>query len=187
MKRTVLTIVSGTLILFIWNAFSWMVLPFHEQSMHTIPDEALDTGKLQNQMAADGLYHYPGLPEDGSEGGLEEVKAKLATGPRITMMVYIAGGTPFMDPANFLWNLIFNLLTVLLLWALVNRLANKTLKNILWTTISVGLLVALMSDLPLLNWFMFPLDYILANILDYVVTMTLLGLLFSAYTFKTEA
>ncbi len=137
-------------------------------------------------MTEDGVYHYPGLPKNQTEEAYKEVEAKLAEGPRITLMVYKAGGTSFFDPMNFFWNFIFNLLTVILVFGLVRRTANRSFKGILWVTIAIGLIVALMSDLPMMNWFMFPMDYILANILDYLVMMTLLGLLFAGYTFKEK-
>ena len=184
MKRTVLTVIFGTLILFIWNAVSWMALPFHEQSMQSIPDKALNTKKLKKHMPEDGVYHYPGLPENESQEAYTEIEEKLGEGPRIMMMVYKSGSTSFFNPMNFVWNLIFNLVTVILLMGIVKRLGNHSTRNILWTTIAVGLIICLMSDLPTMNWFMFPLDYTLANILDYMVMMTLLGLLFAKYTYR---
>ena len=184
MKRTVITVVLGTLILFIWNAVSWMVLPFHAQSMQTIPETAINTNTLKEQLTEDGVYHYPGLPENESEAAYQEIEEKLTAGPRITMMVYKSGSTSFFDPMNFVWNLIFNLITVILLMGIVKRLGNHSTRNILWTTIATGLIIGFMSDLPTMNWFMFPLEYTMANILDYLVMMTLLGLLFAKYTYK---
>ena len=187
MKRTVLTIIFGTLILFIWNAVSWMVLPFHAQSMKSIPEAAISTDDLKSNMPEDGVYHYPGLPENETEAAYKEIEEKLAAGPRITMMVYKSGSTPFFNPMNFIWLLIMNIVTVILLLGIVKRLSNHSLRNIMWTTIAVGIVISLLSDLQLMNWFMFPLDYTLANILDYMVMMTLLGLLFAKYTFKPVA
>lgn len=187
MKRTVLTIIFGTLILFVWNAVSWMALPFHAQSMKSIPEAAISTDNLKANMTEDGVYHYPGLPENESEAAYNEIEEKLAAGPRITMMVYKSGSTSFFDPMNFVWNLLFNLVTVILLLGIVKRLGNHSTRNILWTTIAIGLVISFMSDLPTMNWFMFPLDYTLANILDYMVMMTLLGLLFAKYTYKPVA
>ena len=184
MKRTVITVIVGTLILFIWNAVSWMALPFHAQSMQTIPEAAINTDDLKAQMTEDGVYHYPGLPENESEAAYQEIEEKLAAGPRITLMVYKSGSTSFFDPMNFVWNLIFNLITVILLMGIVKRLGNHSTRNILWTTIATGLVISFMSDLPTMNWFMYPLDYTMANILDYLVMMTLLGLLFAKYTYK---
>lgn len=184
MKRTVITIILGSLILLIWNAFSWMVLPFHEQSMQSIPDGAINTEILQDQLPLDGVYHFPGMPEASTEEAYREIENKLAKGPRITLMVYKAGGTEFMNPLNFLWDFIFGAITVILIYGLIRRMADKSMRNILWTTISIGLVIGFMTDLPLMNWFMFPLDYTMANVLDYLISLGLLGLLFANYTFK---
>ncbi|MGI9547774.1 MAG: hypothetical protein ACR2MM_11080 [Flavobacteriaceae bacterium] len=184
MKRTIITLILGTLIIFIWNAVSWMALPFHANSMNSIPESALNTNQLKEQLTEDGVYHYPGMPQDQSDEALKEVEAKLAEGPRITLMVYKSGSTAFMDPMNFLWDLIFNLIIVVLVLGLVRGLADHSFKNILRATISIGLVISFMTDIPMKNWFMFPLDYTLANVLDYLISMTLLGLLFAGYTFR---
>jgi len=184
MKRTLITAIVGSLILLIWNALSWMVLPFHEQSISSIPESAINSNLLQEQVPEDGVYHFPGMPEENTEEALKEVEDKLAKGPRITLMVYKAGGTPFMDPINFLWDFIFGAIVVILILGIINRFADKSMNNILRTTIGIGLVVGFMTDLPLMNWFMFPLDYTLANVLDYIVSMGLLGLFMASYTFK---
>ncbi|MEN8789878.1 MAG: hypothetical protein ABF295_10215 [Flavobacteriaceae bacterium] len=184
MKRTVITVIAGSLILLIWNALSWMVLPFHEQSMSSIPESAIKADQLKEQLTEDGVYHYPGMPEENTEAAMSEVENKLAQGPRITLMVYKAGGTPFMDPINFLWDFIFGAIVVILIIGIINKFADKSMKNIVFTTITIGLVVGFMTDLPLMNWFMFPLDYTMANLLDYIVSLGLLGIFMGSYTFK---
>ena len=184
MKRTVITVIIGSLILLIWNAISWMVLPFHEQSLNSIPESAINTELLQEKLTNDGVYHFPGMPAENTEAAMAELESKIAQGPRITLMVFKAGGTPFMDPLNFLWDFIYGAIVVLLIIGIIKRFTDKSMKNILRTTIGIGLVVGFMTDLPLMNWFMFPLDYTVANLIDYIISMGLLGLFLGSYTFK---
>ncbi|MBX2875777.1 MAG: hypothetical protein KTR30_26900, partial [Saprospiraceae bacterium] len=50
--------------------------------------------------------------------------------------------------------------------------------TVVMNSVLVGLLVSLVSDLPQMNWYMFSMDYTFANILDHLVSFTLLGILF---------
>lgn len=178
MKRNILSIIFGTFILFSWNAISWMVLPFHSNTLNNIPESAFDSKMLQENLPEDGVYHYP------SDQGLKEFEHKLKEGPRITLMVYNKGDTEFFNPKTFVLNLVFNLLTAMVLLSIVRQFKNKSLNNIVWKTILIGLLIGLVSDLPQMNWYMFPINYTFVNIMDHLVSFLLLGFLFGLYTFK---
>ncbi len=187
MKKKIITLIIGTLAIFIWNAVSWTVLPLHSNSLNNIPDSVIDQQTFKSQLPESGIYHYPGLPEDYSEESIERIEKKLAEGPRITFMAYTNGSTKLFEMKAYAFNLAFNFISVLLLLFIVSKQHLKSLPNVLVTTISIGLLISFMSDLPQMNWFMFPLNYTLPNILDHLVSFTLLGLIFGSYTFKTKS
>ena len=186
-KRAIITVVLGTLILFVWGMVSWMVLPFHGNSLTNIPDGAIDTQELKKLMPESGVYHLPGMPTDNSEAAMKKVEEQLAEGPRITMMVYESGPTQLFDPKDFITGILLNILTALFTFLLIAKLGYKDLKSIMMACLLIALLMAVVADLSLMNWFMFPFDYTLANIIDRIVSFGLLGLLFAYYTFKQEA
>ncbi len=183
-KKAIISIIIGTIILFIWSAVSWMVLPLHGNSLKNIPEQAMEMDKLKNLMPESGVYHYPGMPEGNSEEEMKAVEDYLAVGPRITLMVYKNGPTKFFDPKDFIFSLILNFLTAFLTFFVISKLGSKDLKSILLATMAIALLVIVIADLSLMNWFMFPWDYTFANILDRIVAFGLLGLLFGYYTFN---
>jgi len=187
MTRTIVTIIIGTLLLFIWNAISWMALPFHSQSLNTIPDGALQNETLQQSMPESGVYHYPGLPEDNSPETIAKIENQLSKGPRITLMVYKNEPTKLFDPSTFVYSLFINLLTTVIAFLLVSRIQTKSFMSILGASILIGLVSVLVSDVAQMNWFMFTLDYTIANAIDKLVAFALLGLLFGMYTFKSKA
>ncbi|MEL6252066.1 MAG: hypothetical protein AAFR87_08655, partial [Bacteroidota bacterium] len=117
---------------------------------------------------------------------LTDIKEHLSKGPRITLMVYKSGSSELFDPTTFLTNLFFNLLSVAILILLTDRLTDKSFRNILSSLLLIGLLIGLMSDLPQMNWYMFPLSYTLVNVFDHIISLGLLSLLFSYYTFKEQ-
>lgn len=183
-KRKISSIIFGTILLFVWNAISWMVLPFHTNTLNSIPQTALDTALLKNNLPGDGVYHYPGLPQSNTQEALQNLEQSLKQGPRITLMVYKSGPSELFNPLQFVWSLIINLCTVLLLFFLVIQLKRKTLVSILIQCIVVGLLIGVVSDFGQMNWYQFPLDYTLVNVFDRIIPFALLGLLFGLFTFK---
>ncbi len=184
MKKKIITIVLGTVILFVWNAISWMALPFHSNTLTNIPEAAIETGTMRELMPSDGVYHYPGLPENDSDQSIKSVEEKLADGPRITLMVYKSGPTAFFDPMQFMGSLLINLITVVLALYVISQMNTANLNSIVLTSIGIGLISAVISDFSLMNWYMFPLDYTLVNVFDKVIAFGLLGLLFRYYTLK---
>lgn len=186
MKKKIITLILGTLILFMWNAISWMALPFHSSSLKNIPESTFESQNLKNKLQEDGIYHYPGLPESNSSEDIKKIKSKLKKGSRITFMAYKTGSTELFEIKTFVINLIFNFLTVCLILFVMQNQRNKSLKKIVLTTLSIGLIIGFASDFPQMNWFMFPLDYTLPNVFDHLISFGLLGLLLGMYTFKTK-
>lgn len=184
-KKTAISIILGALIIFIWNAISWMALPFHTDSMMNLPEDAISMSQLSNTLTESGLYHYPGLP-DGSPESQKAIEDKLAMGPRITMMIFQKGPSSMYNPGDFFLTFIFNLIVVAILLYIVNKIGKKTQNNIFTTCVFAGILVSFQSDMALMNWYKFPIGYTVANIFDHIIAFGLVGLLFSNYTFKNS-
>lgn len=183
-KKFIGTLVIGTLIFFIWNAISWMALPFHSNSFSTIPEQAIDFDKLKAALPADGVYHFPGYPDTDDAENVKAVEQRMANGPRVALMVYKEGGSSLFDPQQFIWGLLINLATVLLLYYVVSGFAIRTSKTMMAACLFIGLIISFVSDLSLMNWYFYPLDFTIANIIDHIVPFLLIGLLFGSYTFK---
>ncbi len=179
MKRVALSILIGGLILFVWNIISWMGLPFHDSSLHSIPESALNTSILQSSLPEDGVYHYPGMDT-------ENVEAKLSQGPRIPLMVFKKGSTQLFDPASFGVSFAINLLTAASLLLIMARLKDKSLRSLLQVALLLGLAASLVSDFSLMNWYMFPLDYTIINVMDHLIGFTLVAVFFHFFSVEKE-
>jgi hypothetical protein len=185
-NKKIVSLIIGSLILFIWNAISWMVLPFHGQSLKSIPEEAIQASTMQQHMPEDGIYHYPGLYGADSPEGIAKIQEKLEQGPRITMMVYKSGSTSFFDPTNFVYSLALNFLSVFILLIMVTALKDHSSRNILKHCLLLGLLIGLVSDFSQMNWYQFPFSYTVFNVIDYIVGLGFCGLFFARYAFKVK-
>ena len=182
-SRVIFTILLGGAIFFAWNAFSWMALPFHSNSLRSLPEGAIQMDSMQSLLPTDGVYHFPGVPETAEDRAT--IEQQLNRGPRITLMVYKSGPTSFWNPMTFVWSLLLNLLTVGLTLLIIARINPKTFKSILGSCLLIGIVIGVMADFGQMNWYLVPLDYTLANVIDRVVPFGLLGVLLGTYTFKS--
>ena len=114
MKKHILAVLLGTVVLIIWSAISWMGLPFHTQQLNTLPESAATALKQEATSMESNIYHYPGLEDP-------DLAQKVAEGPRIPLMVYVAEGTSLFDPMDFLKRLFFNLVTALLIFLVLQE------------------------------------------------------------------
>lgn len=183
-KKFIITTIVGTLIFFVWYAISWMALPFHSSSLKNIPEHAIDLETLKTALPGDGIYHYPGYPETSDAETVSTIEKQLEKGPRVALMVYKEGSSSLFDPQQFIWGLFINLGTVLLLYYVVSGFARRTTKTMVAACLFIGLIIGFVSDLSLMNWYFYPIDFTMANIIDRIVPFVLLGVLFGSYTFK---
>lgn len=186
MKRKIISLIAGTLILFVWSALSWMVLPFHSNTLNSIPVKAINAELLKEHLTKDGVYHYPGFPEENTPQALKEMENRIETGPRITLMVFKSGKTELFSMVSFLGSIAINFVTVLLLFSLLQVSGVQTTKTILLMSLFVALIIGFASDLAQMNWYLFPLDYTIVNMVDHLIPFLLIGLLFSKYSFKVQ-
>ena len=67
----------GGVVLFVWGAVSWMVLPWHNMTLNTFTDEDKVANVLIANAPVRGIYVYPG--EAHVPGLSEDEKAKAET------------------------------------------------------------------------------------------------------------
>jgi hypothetical protein len=184
MKRKTIAIVLATLALFAWNAISWMGLPFHGQSLQPLPDAVVEFTKLSSVRLEDGVYHYPGFPEDNSPESLQKLEQKLATGPRIPLMVYKSGPSQLFNPTDFLQSLLINLFTVGALYLLLAQVKPQDLRATLLACLLAAMLTGFASDLALMNWYKLSLEFVIPNMADHIIGFCLAGIILFSVFFK---
>jgi len=184
--RIFFSVLIGTILLFVWNAISWTALPFHTGSVNNLPAAALDTANIQQIVPYDGVYEYPGRPEENTLENWAQLEEQVARGPRITLMVYKAGSSKLFDPKTLITDAIIDFLTVVLLLIILANLQDKSTASIWSTCVLIGAIIGLISDFAQMNWYLFPLDYTIAKVFDHLIAFTLLGLFFGSFTFKKQ-
>lgn len=186
MKKDKLTIsiVISTFILTVWSAVSWTILPFHSNSLKNLNDQVIDVRAMQG-LIANGVYHYPGLPSGNSKESWASVEAKLKTGPRITLMVYHNEGSSLFDLKSFGLSILFNFITSVLLVLTITLTASNKTSTILTQIFVIGLISYFSKSLPFLVWFQFPIDFIIPDLIDTLISFSLVAILLS-YLHKVQ-
>ena len=185
MKRPVVGILMGTAVLFAWGAVSWMVLPWHNKTIKKLPEEQLITDTLKTVVTSPGFYSFPGHP--GPESQIDEGawREKYRRGP-IGVVIFSPTGKEPMTSTNFLAEIAGDFVIALISMILLS-LSRDRVQNILPRAVfvmSLGLVAGMATHMTYWNWFNFPLDVTVVNILDLMVGFLLLG--FSQAKFVPE-
>lgn len=173
MKKILIASIVGALILFMWQALSWMVLPFHTKSMQLSDNDAEIIAVLQKNMKADGLYMVPGVPQNLSEEEKQKLVNNFNGKPWAMIDYHSSFNNTNMAPQMIRGYLIAFVAVWLVCWWLkgINGFSNIVLR-----TASVGFLLWLFVWYNQHNWFQTSWAVLTAELIDLMVAWLLCGL-----------
>ena len=181
-KKVILGGVLGGLVMFLWGAISWMVMPWHDLTIATFAEESAVAETILMHAPQDGVYLLPNArqqdprlsPEEKAQA-LAGAKERTRTGPFIFMSVARDGTDPD-DPMLFVRSLVIQILGA----TLITMLLVQTRGLRYWCRVgfveTAGIVVAIFATLPMWNWWQFPLPYTLVNFADFVIAAIFAGL-----------
>lgn len=165
-RRITIAALVGGLILFVWGAVAWMVIPLRMSSIKQLPNEKQMLASLQQQSA--GVYFFPAKLDFGTVGP----SGLLIYSPAAE------GLTPGQLARSFVMNVIAAFAVA---WLLARASASLSFgARVAFVTIAGGVVVSLIADLQNWNWYAYPIDYTLASIADHLVGWLLAGLALAA-------
>ncbi len=173
--RIIVAGIAGGVVLFMWSAFSHMVLPIGEIGLKFLPNEDPVIAAMKANVPEPGLYFYPGMPGGHSANEAEQAAwvAKYKSGPH-GILVHHPTGTDPMPPSMLITELVSNILA-----AIAVALVVSWLICFFWGRVAAagifGLVSWLSVDASYWNWFGFPTDYFLAQAADHVFGWLLAG------------
>ena len=178
MKKTLIATVLGAVVLFVWGAISWTVLPWHHSTIHTFEDESGVAEYISAQTSESGIYYLPGKTMgDFPEEDLATSKALYETGPVLFVSAHLgpSGSMGLGMAKSFAVQFLSALAVVLLLQCgHVERFACRWRACIL-----IGLAIGIQANLPNMIWWSFPADYVFIGVADTVIAWTLAGFVIS--------
>ncbi len=175
MTRILLGGVVAGVVIFFWGFVAHMLLPLGEMGLQTVPNEEALTAAMKNDVRQHGLYFVPGR-DMGKSQSQEEMQAhmdKIARGPYGFMVIYPDGRDASLSkrlPIEFGTNVLCALLAAIL----VSQLRPGFIVRVACVTL-VGILASIMTLVPYWNWYGFPTDFTLAQIVENTIGWLLAG------------
>jgi hypothetical protein len=170
--------IVGGIILFIWSALAWTVLPLHKSSLHNISNEDAVISSLQTNLDAQALYVFPGRPDPSAgQPAMDAWTEKAMRGP-VGLIVYSPQGTDPMMVGQFIVGIIIDIMAALLAAWFLSRSTARTapfLTKVVFCGV-LGIFISFASYIPLWNWMTYPLDYTTGMVADAVLGWLLAGI-----------
>ena len=180
-KRILLAGVLGGLALFMWGGLAHMVLGLGEVGIQFLPQQQPVMGALKTTTVQSGMYFFPQVDKSGN------VSAQEAGGPW-GILIYHPSGASGMRPGQLVNECILNIVVALFAAFLLSLATglNSYPKRVGFVTL-LGVTVGIMTNVEYLNWYGFPANYTLANILEVVIGFLIVGLIAGALVKSSES
>lgn len=186
MLRVILAAIIGGILVFAWSMVSWMVLPYHTQSIHQFKDEAAVTKALKEQVDHSGVYVLPFVPADTLSKPATEQKAiwegvqkKQQTGPMVFASVALEG-TQYNMKTAMIYGLILQIAGAFIISLILWGFCCSGYMCRLFTVSTIGLLIGLLGTVPYMIWWKFSPAFTLACAADAFIGWTIAGLFMAA-------
>jgi hypothetical protein len=175
MKRIIIAAFSGCTIIFVWGAFSHLLL-LTGTGFTPLPNEDNIVKTLQSSIPNKGLYFFPG--KDFSRNSTKEQESafenKFRTGP-VGILVYRPVGGEVLGLKKLITQLFSNLITTIILSLLASLIMLHYWKRVFILSLLGALSCASVSTIYW-NWYEFPTSFFLAQCVDQIVGFFLAGL-----------
>lgn len=180
-KSLVLGAVLGGLVVFIWSAISWMVLPWHNATLRTFTNQDQVASVLWEHVDVGGMYLLPNRPRDyGSMTAEQKREADAAMEEHMKSGTYMFGvvrrPAPISMARSMIYGLLFDILGALLICMLVLKTGGMTYGGRVMFIVTAALAVAVIGVVPNWVWWHFSTGYTLVLVLDIAIGWLLAGL-----------
>ena len=159
----------GGLILFIWSAVSWSLLPWQKSQMKSFTNEVAVRNAIGDNMNGSGLYVMPNLHQYAHQPAeLENAKIRMQDGPYAFIAVMANGRNPNMA-GYAIGSLIIDIIAVCLAtWMLIKSSQLEYMKVIKFFSV-IGIIIGLLAGFPYVFWFGFPVGFAFATVIEMTI------------------
>lgn len=179
--RVFLAGILGGVVMFIWNFVAHDFLPLGEMGVHVMTNEDAVTSALQTNLGDNGGFYIfpsggltPGATKEQKQAAMKKAEEQMAAG---------AGGILVYRPKrifNIMKRLIIQFATdvaeALLAVFLLAQTGINGFGGKVGFVLTAGILAAITTNIPYANWYGFPKDFTLAQIIIQVVGFLLVGI-----------
>jgi hypothetical protein len=184
MGKKILAAVLGGVAFFLWNFAAHDVLPLGEAGIKPVPNEEVVMTAMKTNLLDHGLYFFPGIDSPPNATSAQKSQAmearmkKLASGPSGILVYHPSWDFSFGKALAI--ELGTNIVQVFLAVLLLSQ-TSLTGFMARWRFLTlVGMVAAISTNVSYWNWYGFPGNYTLANILTVFLGFTIAGLVAAA-------
>ena len=180
--RIVIAGLLGGVVFFIWGAVAHMMLPLGEMGVKQPTSEDAVIAGVRDNLPGEGVYMVPGLTSTQmqDEAAVAAYSQKAKTNP-YAFIVYQPQGKDGMDMGmNLATQFVSGTLASLAL-AFVLALGAFGFGKRVFISGLMGLSAWLAISVPYANWYRFPMDFTVANLIEQVLGWVLAGLAIAAW------
>lgn len=153
----------GGLVVFLWSAISWMLLPWHGKTMNGFKDEAKVAEVILANTDKSGVYFMPAKDE-----------SQMAKGPIVFGAVRREGMTGMTVPMIISFGI--DILGAGLITWLLLQTSGRSLMGKVGFVVIFALAAGIVCLLPEWNWWGYSLGYTAVAVIDLIVGWFLAGL-----------
>jgi hypothetical protein len=182
MKRTLVAVLVGAIIVFGWQALSWMLLPFHNDAYKYSANEQTVLSNLSSSFTEEGTYMLPGIKPGVSQD--EQAKMWEANkGKPWAMVTYHPAYSGDMV-SQMVRGFLIALVSVWIVCWLLKGINGFT--NIFFRSLMIGFFAWLFVHYNNHNWFQAPWSVITSELIDCLAAWGLCGLWLGFWLNKTK-
>jgi hypothetical protein len=174
MKKIIIGSLVGAILLFGWQAASWMVLGLHDKAMKYTPAEDSLLNTFSNTLTEEGQYVIPGLPPGATQKDMEECAQKNNGKPWAVITYHKTRNTDMAMP--IIRGFLICLVCLWLCCLVIAKLANKSFTGVFSTTLTFGLISFLFVWYIGHNWMDTPWDVLKGELIDDIAGWGLAGI-----------
>jgi hypothetical protein len=178
MKNVVIGSLVAAVIVFVYQALSWMVLPIHEGTLKYTPQQDAILSVLSANLNEDGVYALPNLPPGSTQQERSEFDKSMVGKPWAVVHYHATYGG--MMGSQLLWGLIIDLIAALVIgyvmWTARGVFAGFAARFSL--ALGFALFTVFQSSLMMANWWEVPGHYLSGEIIDHLLGWALAGVWF---------
>lgn len=175
MKNVVIGSLVAAIIVFVYQAMSWMVLPVHTNTLKYSAQQDAILAALSQNLTEDGVYAIPNVPPGTSQEKQTEF-SKGMVGKPSALVYYHKSFEMNMGKQmaiGFVLDLIAAFTVGYVMWSAREKLAGFGSKFAL--AIAFAGFTVLQSSLMMANWWNTPAHYLSGEIIDHLVGWGLAG------------
>lgn len=174
MTKWIVGSLVGAIIVFLWQAASWMFLGIHNDEAKYHPAQDSIVGYLSSTIKEDGCYMLPTSPPGSSMDAQDSMMKQMKGKPWASIVYHKSYDTNMTS--SMIWGFLVDLVLVLLLISILVRGGLPSFTGIFTGCIAVGLFSFLWEPYMGHVWFQLPWSMIKGHLIDAIAAWALCGL-----------